>query len=343
MFPNTYKIVNAKVLIFNKGMFEYIMPPSFTEAIREHIMLFDGGMGTEIQKLDPQPQDFPRNKDGFNDGLNMTKPEWIKKIHRDYLKAGADCIETNSFGSNLFKLKEYGFGDKTVEINRGAAELARDVCNEFEDRYRYVIGSVGPTGFLPSSEDQDLGNVSPQQIIEGFTPQFEGLLLGGVDSLLIETSQDILEVKLAIEACNKAMEKVGKRVPLIGNVTLDRYGNMLLGTNVQAAYTTVSGMGIDIFGLNCSTGPEEMLSSIRWLDEQRGLPILMVPNAGMPQNVAGKAVYKMTPEDMALKMREFIRQFRGIKIIGGCCGTTPIHINKLREMLDKDGFTAPNN
>jgi 5-methyltetrahydrofolate--homocysteine methyltransferase len=226
-------------------------------------------------------------------------------------------------------------------MNRRAAELAREVCNEFEDRYRYVIGSIGPTGFLPSSEDQDLGKVSPQQIIEGFMPQSEGLLLGGVDSLLIETSQDILEVKLAIEACHMAMQNVGRKVPLIGNVTLDRYGNMLLGTNVQAAYTTVCDMGIDIFGLNCSTGPEEMLSSIRWLDEQQGLPILVVPNAGMPQNVEGRAVYKMTPEDMALKMREFIKQFSRIRIIGGCCGTTPLHIGKLRKMLKEERFNTP--
>ena len=246
------------------------MPLTLTEAIREHVILFDGGMGTEIQKLNPEPADFPGKNDGFNDGLNITKPDWIKKIHRDYLMAGADCIETNSFGSNLFKLKEYGYGDKAVEMNQRAAELAREVCNEFEDRYRYVIGSIGPTGFLPSSEDQDLGKVSTQQIIEGFMPQSEGLLLGGVDSLLIETSQDILEVKLAIEACHTAMQNVGRKVPLIGNVTLDRYGNMLLGTNVQAAYTTVCDMGIDIFGLNCSTGPEEMLSSIRWLDEAAG-------------------------------------------------------------------------
>jgi len=317
------------------------MPLTLTEVIREHIILFDGGMGTEIQKLNPEPDDFPGKNDGFNDGLNITKPDWIKKIHRDYLMAGADCIETNSFGSNLFKLKEYGYGDKAVEMNQRAAELAREVCNEFEDRYRYVIGSIGPTGFLPSSEDQDLGKVSPQQIIEGFMPQSEGLLLGGVDSLLIETSQDILEVKLAIEACHMAMQNVGRKVPLIGNVTLDRYGNMLLGTNVQAAYTTVCDMGIDIFGLNCSTGPEEMLSSIRWLDEQQGLPILVVPNAGMPQNVEGRAVYKMTPEDMALKMREFIKQFSRIRIVGGCCGTTPLHIGKLRKMLKEERFNTP--
>jgi 5-methyltetrahydrofolate--homocysteine methyltransferase len=184
--------------------------------------------------------------------------------------------------------------------------------------------------------------LSPREIIEGFIPQFEGLLLGGVDSLLIETSQDILEVKLAIEASLIAMQNVKRKVPLIGNVTLDRFGNMLLGTDVQAAYTTVCDMGIDIFGLNCSTGPEEMLPSIRWLNEQDGLPILVVPNAGMPQNVGGKAVYKMTPEDMALKMCEFIKQFSRIRIIGGCCGTTPVHIKQLREMLKEEGFTSPN-
>lgn len=318
------------------------MYPSLTDAMREHIILFDGGMGTEIQKLNPRPQDFPGGNDGFNDGLTITKPDWIKKIHRDYLSAGADCVETNSFGSSLFKLKEYGYGEKTVEFNQKAAELAREVCNEFEDRYRYVIGTAGPTGYLPSSEDKDLGRVSPQQIIDAFIPQFQGLLLGGVDALLIETSQDILEVKLAIEACHRAMQIVGRQVPIISNVTLDRYGNMLLGTNVQAAYTTVCDMGIDIFGLNCSTGPEEMLPSVRWLDEQQGLPILVVPNAGMPQNVGGAAVYKMTPEDLASKLREFIRLFKRVRIIGGCCGTTPQHIRKQREMLKEEGFAPPN-
>jgi 5-methyltetrahydrofolate--homocysteine methyltransferase len=315
---------------------------SLTEVIRDHIILFDGAMGTEIQKLNPQTSDFPGSHDGFNDGLTITRPNWIKKIHRDYLLAGADCIETNTFGSNLFKLREYGYGDNIIEFNQRAAELAREVCNEFEDRYRYVIGSVGPTGYLTSSEDQDLGKVSPQQIIDAFSPQFEGLLLGGVDSLLIETSQDILEVKLAIEACHRAMDTVGRRVPLISNVTLAQYGNMLLGTNVQAAYTTVCDMGIDIFGLNCSTGPEEMLPSIRWLDEQDDLPILVVPNAGMPHNAGGTAVYKMTPDDMVSKMREFVRQFKRIRIIGGCCGTTPQHISLLREMLNHEEF-APTN
>ncbi|MCJ7637572.1 MAG: homocysteine S-methyltransferase family protein, partial [Nitrososphaeraceae archaeon] len=163
----------------------------------------------------------------------------------------------------------------------------------------------------------------------------EGLILGQVDALLIETSQDILEVKLVIEACHNAMEKVQKEIPIIANITLDQYGKMLLGTNVQSAYTTVSDMGINIFGLNCSTGPDEMTSSVIWLDEQQDLPILVVPNAGMPHNEGGKAVYKMTPDKLAQKLEEFILKYKNIKVIGGCCGTTPEHITELRKMIDK--------
>src|SRR5690606_25186703 len=166
-------------------------------------------MGTEIQRLNPKPEDFPDGKDGFNDGLILSRPEWIKQIHRSYLEAGADCIETNTFGSNKLKLDEYGYGGKTSEFNKKAAELAREVCNEFRDRPRYVIGSMGPTGYLPSSNDPDLGQKPLDEILEAFALQAEGLILGGVDALLIETSQDILEVKLAIEACHEAMQKTG--------------------------------------------------------------------------------------------------------------------------------------
>ena len=311
------------------------MIESFSEALKKRILLFDGAMGTEIQKLNPQPQDFPNNKDGFNDGLILSRPEWIKQIHRNYLNAGADCIETNTFGGNKFKLDEYGFGDQTVKFNKRAAELAREVCNEFHDKPRYVIGSMGPSGFLPSSNDPDLGQKPLEQIIESFALQAEGLILGGVDALLIETSQDILEVKLVIEACRNTMSKLGKKVPLIANVTLDQYGKMLLGTNVQAAFTTVSDMGIDVFGLNCSTGPDEMTPSVIWLNEQNDLPLLIVPNAGMPLNDGGKAVYKMTPEQLRKKLEEFILKFQKVRIIGGCCGTTPEHISQLHKMLDK--------
>ena len=311
------------------------MKETFLEALKNRVLLFDGAMGTEIQKLNPQPQDFPNNKDGFNDGLILSKPEWIKQIHRSYLKAGADCIETNTFGSNKFKLDEYGFGDQTINFNKSAAILAREVCDEFQNKPRFVIGSMGPSGFLPSSNDPDLGQIPLDEIVNAFALQAEGLIIGGVDALLIETSQDILEVKLAIEACHVAIKKTGKETPIVANITLDQYGKMLLGTNVQSAYTTVSDMGINIFGLNCSTGPDEMTSSVIWLNEQQDLPILVVPNAGMPHNEGGKAAYKMAPDQLSKKLGEFIIKYKNIKIIGGCCGTTPEHIAELRKILDK--------
>ena len=311
------------------------MKETFLEALKNRVLLFDGAMGTEIQKLNPQPQDFPNNKDGFNDGLILSRPEWIKQIHRSYLKAGADCIETNTFGSNKFKLDEYGFGDQTINFNKSAAILAREVCEEFQNKPRFVIGSMGPSGFLPSSNDPDLGQKPLDEIVNAFALQAEGLIIGGVDALLIETSQDILEVKLAIEACHIANKKTGKETPIVANITLDQYGKMLLGTNVQSAYTTVSDMGINIFGLNCSTGPDEMTSSVIWLNEQQDLPILVVPNAGMPHNEGGKAVYKMAPDQLSKKLEEFIIKYKNIKIIGGCCGTTPEHIAELRKIIDK--------
>jgi 5-methyltetrahydrofolate--homocysteine methyltransferase len=303
------------------------------EEIEERIVLFDGAMGTEIQKLKPKPEDFPNNKDGFNDGLVLSRPEWIENIHRSYLEAGSDCIETNTFGSNQIKLHEYGFGEETVSINKLAAELANRVVEKFANGKKYVVGSMGPTGYLPSSNDPDLGNISLNKITDAFDLQAQGLILGGVDVLLIETSQDILEVKLAITGSFNAMEKTGKKVPIISNVTLDKYGKMLLGTNVQSAYTTVSDMGISVFGLNCSTGPAEMESSIRWLDEQNELPILVMPNAGMPINEGGTAIYKMTSKDMSHQLGEFLHKYKRVRMIGGCCGTTPEHIRELKNIL----------
>ena len=194
---------------------------------------------------------------------------------------------------------------------------------------------MGPTGYLPSSNDPDLGQIPLDEIREAFELQAEGLILGGVDALLIETSQDLLEIKLVIEACHNAIKKTGKKVPIIANTTLDQYGKMLLGTNVQAAYTTVSDMGIDVFGLNCSTGPIEMNPSVQWLDEQNEHNILVVPNAGMPENDGGQAVYKMTPEKMGRVLGDFLNQYKKVRIIGGCCGTDPEHIKALREVIDK--------
>ena len=309
---------------------------TFSQALGSKILLFDGAMGTEIQRYDPKPEDFPDGKDGFNDGLSQTRPEWIKEIHRKYLSAGSDCIETNTFGSNKIKLDEYGFGSQTVELNQKNAELARSVCDEFTDRRRFVIGSMGPTGYLPSSNDPDLGQKPLSEIREAFELQAEGLIRGTADALLIETSQDILEVKLAVEASHAAMENIGKKISIISNVTLDQYGKMLLGTNVQSAYTTISEMGIDVFGLNCSTGPIEMEPSVQWLNDQKHKPLLVVPNAGMPENEGGQAVYKMTPEKMASALNSFIKEYPQINIIGGCCGTNPEHIAQLRKVIDQN-------
>jgi 5-methyltetrahydrofolate--homocysteine methyltransferase len=309
---------------------------SFLNALKNRILLFDGAMGTEIQKYNPKPEDFPNNQDGFNDGLIITHPDWIKQIHRNYLDAGSDCVETNSFGSNKIKLDEYGFGDQTIDFNKKIAQLAVEVCSEYTDKPRYVVGSMGPSGYLPSSNDPDLGKKPLTEIRDAFELQAEGLILGGVDALLIETSQDILEVKLVIEASHNAMKKTGKKVPIIANTTLDQYGKMLLGTNIQAAYTTVSDMGIDVFGLNCSTGPIEMAPSIGWLDEQNEHNLLVVPNAGMPENQGGQAVYKMTPEKMGQALSDFIKQYKKIRIIGGCCGTNPEHIAVLRKVIDEN-------
>ena len=303
----------------------------FLEALKSRVLLFDGAMGTEIQKLDPGPDDFPDGKDGFNDGLTLTRPEWILGIHCRYLEAGADCIETNTFGSNRIKLDEYGFGERTVQMNRAAAELAVRAASGYSGRY--VIGSMGPTGYLPSTDDPDLGRMPLDKICEAFRLQAEGLILGGVDALLIETSQDVLEIKLAVEACHAARRGAGTDTPIIANTTLDQYGKMLLGTNVQAAYTTVSGMNIDVFGLNCSTGPDEMVPSVRWLDGQ-GHDILVVPNAGMPENRGGRAVYRMGPEAMAASLGGLVGVCPSVRIIGGCCGTGPEHIRALRGMLD---------
>lgn len=305
----------------------------FIDALRDRVLLFDGAMGTSIQEFNPGPDDFPDAKDGFNDGLVLTRPEWIKEIHRSYLEAGSDCIETNSFGSNKIKLEEYGFGDRTVSFNNKIARLACEVSRRYDNRY--VVGSMGPTGYLPSTDDPDLGQKSLDDISHAFELQAEGLISGGVDALLIETSQDILEVKLAIEGAKKYMSGSGHSVPIIANVTLDQYGKMLLGTPVHAAYTTISGMDVDVFGINCSTGPQEMTPSVKWLGEESAHPVLVVPNAGMPKNEDGQAVYTLQPDAMAEAMNGFLSKYDNIRIIGGCCGTTAEHIRSMRHVLDR--------
>lgn len=297
-------------------------------------MLFDGAMGTEIQRLDPKKDDFPGGHAGFNDGLALTHPEWISEIHKRYLDAGADCIETNTFGSNKIKLAEYGMGDQTLEHNCKTAQLAVSAASSASGPKRYVAGTMGPTGYLPSSTDPSLGNITLKEIRDAFVLQARGLVKGGVDALLIETSQDILEVKTAIEAAITAVGEVSRKVAIIANITLDQYGKMLLGTSVAAAYTTVQGMGIDVFGLNCSTGPLEMEQSVKWLEDNANHPLLVVPNAGMPANVDGAAVYGMEADEFSKRLGQFLASYDRVRIVGGCCGTRPEHIAALRAILD---------
>lgn len=306
---------------------------SFLSELNNRILLFDGAMGTEIQKFSPKESDYLNNKDGFNDSLNFTRPEWIRKIHFNYIEAGSECIETNTFGSNKLKLEEFGEGDKTLEFNIQATNLVKEAASESKKKI-FIIGSMGPTGFLPSSNDPDLGNIALDKIEEAYYLQAQGLIEGGCHVLLIETGQDVLEMKLAVEGSFRAMKKLDKSIPIISNVTLDQYGKMLLGTNVQSAYTTLSNLGIDIFGLNCSTGPVEMTPSVHWLCEQKEIPILVMPNAGMPINENGMAKYLMSANEISAKLYEFVNKYEMVKIIGGCCGTSPEHILQLRHMLD---------
>lgn len=304
------------------------------DALKNKTLLLDGAMGTEIQKFRPRNEDYLDRHEGFNDSLSITKPEWISQIHRNYLNAGSDCIETNTFSSNTIKLREFGYNGSTEIINTKISKLAVDVCSEFSDTPRYVLGSMGPTGFLPSSNDPTLGQIPLIEIKNAFKSQAIGLINGGVDALLIETSQDMLEVKLAIDASQDAMSKMNIKIPIFVNITLDQYGRMLLGTNIQAAYTIISDMNIDMFGLNCSTGPSEMIPSMQWLNEHVDHKLLVVPNAGMPKNKNGDAFYDLNPRDMKTSMEYILSKYDKIRIIGGCCGTTPEHIKLLRRIID---------
>ncbi|MCC6738182.1 MAG: homocysteine S-methyltransferase family protein, partial [Planctomycetia bacterium] len=310
--------------------------PSLLESLKSRVLVWDGAMGTTLQRYKFKAADFGgAAMEGCNDWLCQTKPDVITEIHSKYLEAGADGVETNTFGSNWFKMDEYKQGDRTYEQNVQAARLARAACDRFEKpgQPKYVAGSIGPSGFLPSSEDPSLGNIAFDKIVQGFVDQVRGLADGGADAFLIETSQDILEVKAQIFAIRRWMKESGKRLPIMAQVTLDRTGRMLLGTDIGASLTTLQSLGADIVGLNCSTGPEEMRDSVRYLCERCPVPISIMPNAGIPANEGtGDAVYPLGPEDFADAMEEFVKS-RGIAIDGGCCGTTYEHIRLLAERV----------
>src|SRR3984893_4983898 len=303
----------------------------FLDALAHRVLIYDGAMGTNIQRYQLSAEDYGgQATEGCNEYLVLTKPSVIEEIHSGFLEAGCDVIETDSFTASRLKLDEYGIGNLTQEVNLVAAQLARRLADNYNTptQPRFVAGSIGPTGMLPSSNDPLLGNITYQQLAEIFREQAAALLEGGIDLFLIETSQDILEVRATITGMRRAMQQAGRNVPIQAQVSLDTSGRMLLGTDVAAVMTTLVGLRVDIIGLNCSTGPEHMREPVRFLGKSCPLPISTIPNAGIPLNVDGLAVYPMEPEPMAEALRDFITEF-GVNIVGGCCGSSHEHLQAI--------------
>ena len=310
---------------------------SYLDALDQRVLLFDGAMGTNLDRQHLTVDDFGGERmAGCNDYLVISKPQAVEIVHRAFLEAGADVIETDSFRSNRITLTEFGIGDRVLEINRAAAALARRVADEFStpDKPRFAAGSMGPSGKLISTEDPQMSDITFDELADVFREQAVGLIEGGVDLLLIETSQDILEVKAIIQGIKAAFKETGQVLPIQAQVTLDTTGRMLLGTDISAARAILEEMGIDVIGLNCSTGPDYMREPIRYLTENSDLPVSCIPNAGMPLNVNGEAVYPMEPEPFADLLVEFVEEY-GVRVVGGCCGTREDHIQLINERLDR--------
>jgi len=331
---------------------------SYLDALEGKVLVFDGAMGTSLQNQNLTAEHFGGEQyNGCNDYLVISYPEAVEKVHRSFLEVGVDVIETDTFRSNRITMAEYGLGDRVIEINEAAASLARRLADEYSTKpveagssrptgtgeprpyKRFVAGSIGPSGKLPSADDPELSNVRFDELADVFREQAVGLIRGGVDLLLIETSQDILEVKAAITGCHRAFDETGVYLPVQAQVTLDTTGRMLLGTDVNAALAILEGLGIDVIGLNCSTGPEHMREPIRILGENATLPVSCIPNAGLPLNVDGQAVYPLEPEPFADDMYEFVTK-HNISVVGGCCGTTPAHLKLLVDKLNGHSHPA---
>ncbi len=308
----------------------------YLDALEDRILIFDGAMGTSLQKQNLTAAHFGGEQyNGCNDYLVITFPQAVEKVHRSFMEVGVDVLETDTFRSNRLTLGEYGLAERTLEINIAAARLARRVADEFAQNSgqpRFVAGSIGPSGKLPSADDPELSNMQFDELADIFREQAAGLIEGGVDVILIETSQDILEVKAAISGVVKAFEQTGVWLPIQAQITLDTTGRMLLGTDANAAIAILEGLPIDVIGINCSTGPEHMREPIQILGEGTRLPVSCIPNAGLPLNVDGQAVYPLEPEPFAEALYEFIEKNQ-ISVVGGCCGTTPAHLQKLVEKV----------
>jgi 5-methyltetrahydrofolate--homocysteine methyltransferase len=305
----------------------------YLRSLRERVLIFDGAMGTQLMDLELSAADFGGERyAGCNEALVLTKPDVIRSIHTAYLQAGADVVETDSFTASRLKLDEYDLGEKTIEINRAAARLAREACDAIEtpEWPRFVAGSMGPTGMLVSSSDPSLSKITFEQLADLYGEQARALVEGGVDILLLETMQDLLELKAAVAGITREFARGLRRVPIQAQPTLITEGRMLLGTDIRAITATLDALPIDVIGLNCSTGPSQMRDAVRYLAERSRCFVSVIPNAGLPlMGPKGETIYPESPDELARELAEFVRDFR-VNAIGGCCGTTPEHISALR-------------
>src|SRR4051812_12709850 len=312
----------------------------YLDAIRSRVVVFDGGMGATLEQFDLTSEDYGGLPGKCHEALILHRPDVIEGVHHSMVEAGADVVETDTFQASRLKLDEWGLADHTLEINRKAAEIARKAVGED----RFVAGSIGPTGHLPASDDPTLGRIGFRELVGVFAEQSEGLLRGGADLIIIETAQDILEVKAAVFGAREAFATVGRTVPIQTSVSLlPNGGKMLLGTDISAVLATLEALKVDVIGLNCSTGPEDMRDAIRFLGEFSPLPVHCIPNAGLPlQGPDGETIFPEEPEPLANTLGEFVERY-GVSIVGGCCGTTTEHIRAIAERCRsaRTDFTRP--
>ncbi|MGB5963265.1 MAG: methionine synthase [Coleofasciculaceae cyanobacterium] len=293
------------------------------------VIVFDGAMGSSLQTQDLSAEDFGGAQyEGCNEYLIVTKPDAVEKVHRSFLEAGADVIETDTFGAASIVLAEYDLADQAYILNKKAAELAKRLTAEYStlEKPRFVAGSIGPTTKLPT-----LGHIDYDTMKNSFVEQANGLYDGGADLLIIETCQDVLQIKAALNAVEEVFQAKGERLPLMVSVTMEVQGTMLLGSEIGAALTILERYPIDILGLNCATGPDRMAEHIKYLCEHSPFVVSCIPNAGLPENVGGHAHYKLTPMELQMAMIQFVEDW-GVQVVGGCCGTRPDHIQQLAEI-----------
>jgi 5-methyltetrahydrofolate--homocysteine methyltransferase len=302
--------------------------PHLLDALRDQVLLCDGGMGSRVQALTLDIESDFWNRENCTEVLNLSRPDMVREIHRGYFEAGADMVETNTFGGSPITLAEFDLEDRTQEINRVAGELAREAADSFSDgRHRYVVGSIGPGTKLPS-----LGNIDYDSLEAALAAQSRGLIAGGVDAILIETCQDTLQIKAAVNGAKIARSEAGTDTPIFVQVTVETTGTLLVGPDIAAAATVINALDVPLIGLNCATGPQEMAEHIRWLSNNWPGLISVQPNAGLPELVDGHTHYPLGADAMATWIERYVAE-DGLNLIGGCCGTSTPHIAALDAML----------